>query len=88
MIIAVGFKVNNDLFKEHSKYFRNALVRANYADYSNGIDVDMSFLIKFFDNLLFEGKYLLQNRELYISKLFSKEEQVPDSSVSSNANTV
>ncbi len=71
---SIGFKVNNDLFKEHSKYFRNALVRANYADYSNAIDVDMSFLIKFFDNLLFEGNHLLQNRELYVPKLFSNDE--------------
>ena len=67
---SIGFKVNNDLFKEHSKYFRNALVRANYTDYSNDIYEDMSFLIKFYENLLFEGKNVLRNRDLYIAKLF------------------
>ena len=25
-----GFQVNNELFEQHSWYFRNALVRANY----------------------------------------------------------
>lgn len=68
----LGFRVNNDMFKKHSKYFRNALVRANFADYSLGIDEDMSFLIKFYDNLLFEGKHLLQNRDLYLPQLFPK----------------
>ena len=70
---SIGFKVNNDLFKEHSKYFRNALVRANYADYSNSIYEDMSFLIKFYDNLLFEGQHILRNRDLYLPKLFPRE---------------
>lgn len=31
-LIYLGFPVDNEMFKEHSKYFRNALVRANYAD--------------------------------------------------------
>jgi len=72
---SIGFQVNNDLFKEHSKYFRNALVRANYANYSKGIDEDMSYLIKFYDNLLFEGQHILQNRDLYVRKLFPKKEE-------------
>ena len=34
----LGFKeVNNDMFAEHSWYFRNSLVRANYEDLSKGI---------------------------------------------------
>lgn len=70
----LGFCVNNDMFKEHSKYFRNALVRANFADYSLGISEDMSYLIKFYDNLLFNGKHLLRNRELYLPELFEREE--------------
>ncbi len=32
----IGFKnINNDLFAEHSWYFRNALVRANYENLKN-----------------------------------------------------
>lgn len=32
-----GLDVDNDAFKMHSWYFRNALVRANYNDLKNGI---------------------------------------------------
>lgn len=31
-----GLKVENDAFKKHSWYFRNALVRANYNNLKNG----------------------------------------------------
>lgn len=55
----IGFAVNNDLFKDNAVYFRDALVRANYADYSNRIDVDKTFLYRFFENLLFEGQHQL-----------------------------
>ena len=34
---SMGFNVNNDMFKEHSQYFRNALVRRNYGDIPKGI---------------------------------------------------
>ncbi len=33
-----GFQVNNELFEQHSWYFRNALVRANYRNVVKGID--------------------------------------------------
>lgn len=62
----IGFQINNDMFKEYAKYYRNALVRSNYADYSQGIDVDFSFLEMFYTNLLFDGKYELNNDELII----------------------
>ena len=41
---ALGFDVNNDLFLENALYFRNALVRSNYADISRGIASDPQFL--------------------------------------------
>lgn len=34
----IGFKVENDMFAEHSWYFRNALVRANYRNAIKNID--------------------------------------------------
>ena len=49
---SIGFDVNNDLFAEHSWYFRNALVRANYRNVRKGIEPDMSFLTLFFRNLM------------------------------------
>jgi len=63
----LGFRqVNNDLFADHSWYFRNALVRANYEDLSNGIYRTEKFLIRFLSNLLIKGNYSLKNREMHI----------------------
>ena len=36
----MGFKVNNEIFKDNALYFRSALVRANYTNYSKGIKAD------------------------------------------------
>lgn len=63
----LGFKnVNNDLFADHSWYFRNALVRANYEDLSRGIYRTDKFLIRFLSNLLLKGNFSLKNREMHI----------------------
>jgi fido (protein-threonine AMPylation protein) len=63
----LGFKnVNNDLFANHSRYFRNALVRANYEDLSKGIYRTEKFLIRFLLNLMLNGNYSLKNREMHI----------------------
>ena len=63
----LGFKeVNNDLFAEHSWYFRNALVRANYEDLSKSIYKTEKYLIRFLSNLLLQENYSLKNREIHI----------------------
>jgi len=63
----LGFKnVNNDLFEEHSWYFRNALVRANYEELSKGIYKTQKFIINFFANLLLGENRLLKNREMHV----------------------
>ncbi len=49
---SMGFSFNNDIFKEHSKYFRNALVLANYSDMKNNISENFSYLEDFFKKLL------------------------------------
>ncbi len=59
-------KVNNDLFSEHSLYFRNALVRANYEDLSKGVYKTEKYLILFLSNLLLGENNLLKNREMHI----------------------
>lgn len=61
-----GFSVNNDAFKEHSWYFRNALVRANYNDLRNGVHATTKFLELFFDNLLLGTDHELKNRYMHI----------------------
>lgn len=64
---SLGFKeVNNDLFAEHSWYFRNALVRANYADLSKGIHKTQKYLLRFLSNLLLGENNSLKNREMHI----------------------
>ncbi len=63
----LGFKnVNNDLFSEHSWYFRNSLVRANYEDLSKRIYKTEVFLIRFLSNLLLNENHSLKNREMHI----------------------
>lgn len=64
----MGFNVNNDLFKEKSLYFRNALVRSNYADIPNGIYPTFEYLIMFFENLLQNKNNKLENKDLYINR--------------------
>ena len=63
-----GFNVNNELFKDNSLYFRNALVRANYSNISKGIEEDKKYLVLFFENLLFNKQNKLDNSEI---KLFN-----------------
>jgi len=63
----LGFKeVNNDLFAEHSWYFRNALVRAHYEDLSKGIYKTERYLIHFLSNLLLGENHSLKNREMHV----------------------
>lgn len=53
---SVGFKVNNDLFAQHSWYFRNALVRANYKNARTGIEYTTIYLEHFLRNLILGDK--------------------------------
>lgn len=48
----LGYNINYSLYKDNSKYFRNALVRSNYSSDKLGIKEDNSYLIKFYENLL------------------------------------
>lgn len=73
----LGFKeVNNDLFAEHSWYFRNALVRANYEDLSKGIFKTEKYFIWFLSNLLLNGNFPLKNREMHIEFIESLNDTV------------
>ena len=64
---SLGFKVNNDMFAEHSWYFRNALVRANYKNAIEGVDYSPVYLERFFRNLLLGDKWDLRNCYLHIA---------------------
>lgn len=62
-----GFEVKNDMFKDHSWYFRNALVRANYNNYPKRVSATNEYLVRFFRNLLLGEDNTLKNRDLQIS---------------------
>ena len=84
----IGFKVTNDMFAQHSWYFRNALVRANYKSAVLGIDYSPVYLERFFRNLLLGDGWDLRNRYLHIhpteewrvqpNKYRTSTEQVPN----------
>lgn len=62
-----GFSIDNEAFRDHSWYFRNALVRANYNDLQNNIRATTKFLEQFFENLLLGADHELKNRYLHIN---------------------
>jgi fido (protein-threonine AMPylation protein)/biotin operon repressor len=62
----LGYKVENDMFAQHSWYYRNALVRANYRNAVEGIDYAPEYLERFFRNLLLGEQWDLRNRYLHI----------------------
>ncbi len=62
-----GFKVNNEMFEQHSWYFRNALVRANYKNHKINIQASNEYLLRFFENLLMGKNHILKNREMHVS---------------------
>lgn len=64
---SIGFKADNRMFEEHSWYFRNALVRANYKNVAKGIGQDGRYLELFFRNLLKGEKNELKNRYLLVN---------------------
>ena len=64
---SIGFNVENDLFANHSWYFRNALVRANYQNIQKGIKRDSIYLERFFRNLLMGENNELRNRFMIVN---------------------
>ena len=55
-----GLSVNNEPFKDNSKYFRDALVLSNYSDVSRNIRPDFKYLESFFEKLLIDSKVELE----------------------------
>ena len=63
---SLGVDVDNGYFKEWSAWYRDALVRANYASIELGIEPDSSFLMAFYDNVVFGKKNDLGAADLNI----------------------
>ncbi len=70
-----GFNINDEVFAKHSWYFRNSLVRANYKKFDKNIFEDISFLEKFFYNLLANTNYELKNRYTHVDYLEDSNEK-------------
>lgn len=62
-----GKNVDNEVFRNYSWFFRNALARANYENGRMGITKDSSHLYNFFRNLLEGTSIPLRNRDILIS---------------------
>lgn len=62
----LGFNVVNDVFADNSWYFRNALVRANYSDLTQGITETTIYLVNFFRSMLLGEEHDLRNRTMHI----------------------
>ena len=82
---SIGFQsIDNTLFEQHSWFFRNALVRANYKNLAQNVNPDISYLEAFFRNLLLKEQTPLNNRDLQIgitnapNKYRTSTEQVQD----------
>ncbi|MBO5302277.1 MAG: Fic family protein [Peptococcaceae bacterium] len=71
-----GLQVENEAFKTYSWYFRNALVRANYNDWKNGIYATPKYLEQFFSNLVLGTEYTLKNRYLHIDYIDETAEEI------------
>lgn len=62
----LGFHVTNDVFAEKSWYFRNALVRANYSNLTQGITETTAYLENFFRCMLLGEEHDLRNRTMHV----------------------
>ena len=67
-LMSRGYEVNNEIFKENAKYYRNALVRANYSNRNKGVEEDKSYLRDFYDNLLNHSNHELENNKIKINR--------------------
>ena len=70
---SLGYKIDINLFKEKSVYFRDALVRSNYSNRNLKVKENDMFLVKFFENLLFVANNDLNPRYLIVQELFEEE---------------
>ena len=66
---SMGIPATNDMFKEHSWYFRNALVRASYKGLN--ITPTTEFVERFLRNVILGEKNELRNRDMLVGASLS-----------------
>ena len=62
----LGYNITIEPFAENAKYFRNALVRANYQNYEKGVEETTEYLELFFRNVLLSEQNELKKRYEHI----------------------
>ena len=67
---SLGFQVANDPFAKHARYFRDALVRAQYRNAAAKIFPDDSFLMRFYKNVIGEDGGELNRADMICTRLF------------------
>ena len=80
-----GFDISNEAFANHSWYFRNALVRANYNNLAKGIYATTEYIEAFFRNLILSENNELRNRTMLVQESFSQGDI--QSAITSNENS-
>ena len=78
-----GFDISNEAFANHSWYFRNALVRANYNNLSKGIYATTEYIEAFFRNLILSEHNELKNRTMLVQE--SSSQNIQSASTSNDA---
>lgn len=66
----LGFDVDNAPFEHNARYFRDALVRANYRNVKARVLPDRGYLVRFFENLLAGTQHELLSRDLMVQALY------------------
>lgn len=69
------YNIDKTLFKDNSLYYRSALVRSNYFNDSLNIRENNSFLIKFYEMLIFGKNNNLRLEELVLEESNAKENE-------------
>lgn len=69
------YNIDKTLFKDNSLYYRSALVRSNYFNDSLNIRENNSFLIKFYEMLIFGKNNNLRLEELVLEESSAKENE-------------
>lgn len=70
-----GFDISNEAFVNHSWYFRNALVRANYNNLGKGIYATTEYIEAFFRNLILSEHNELKNRVMLVQESSAQDVQ-------------
>lgn len=72
----LGYSVDNEVIRQYSWFFRNALARACYSNPAWKVECDSTHLYKFFKNLLAGENNSLRNRDILILPPSGWSEQV------------